>query len=303
MPFLHSFNDAIGVPGTREQGAPMVAQVEPCFGSYSDAVASLTAIWTTEHDRLFRFAFGMTRNVADADDCVSQAYINVLGHWDKIRDAAGALFSATRNLALMVIRARKETVDPDTIALIDSNDPGSVRDLTNATLAWLREIATDREWSIINAWVDWDGKIGFPLNSETAVAKHLGLGVSTVSEALERLRLRVGVAKVGQGKARALAARSGAIGQGYGWRITSVWSLCAMLLAPLPEPKSAVERVKRMGKVAHVTTTVPRVIECGNEPKVLDANTLAFESEWLIANAGRLFELLVAEHTGKVNHV
>ena len=110
-------------------------------GSASSPSTALDAVFREHHQAVFRAAFRVTGNVADAEDVLQTVFLNLLRRAGRGTDEAlrlgdrpgRYLARAAVNAALDLLRSRKPTMDVDAV-------PEPVADADNDDAVWRSEL-------------------------------------------------------------------------------------------------------------------------------------------------------------------
>lgn len=163
------------------------AQVGPAVAdSLADAVAAaranLAAVYEREADRLFRLAYRLTGNSADADDCLQDCYIEALSKAVALDNPAAFLYRAVRQQGINVIAKRDRRNDAPLNEAIDGYTPAESAKLH---VAWVMKHCPKGDRALLSAILKHDGL--------SSAAEVLNMDRKTIWSALARVRKALGV--------------------------------------------------------------------------------------------------------------
>ncbi len=109
-------------------------------GTLSIMHGDLASLYDRHHIALFRFAFRLTGNAADAEELVQEGFLSLLrpgSSYDPLRGSADCyLFGVLRNLALKRLRLRESSVaEPPDLPVVPNPESIAVHTQTTAAVA------------------------------------------------------------------------------------------------------------------------------------------------------------------------
>ena len=170
-----------------------LAHVNGVGGTASSPATALDVVFREHHQAVFRAAFRITGNVADAEDVLQTVFLNLLRRASAYEALPGGdrtgryLARAAVNAALDLLRSRKPTTDvdavPEPVAAADNDDAVLRSELRARLRAALSQLAPRSAEMVALRYFEGCG------NGEIAAA--LNTTASTVAVTLHRARQRL----------------------------------------------------------------------------------------------------------------
>lgn len=166
-----------------------------CGLASSRFASALEAVFREHHHTVFRAAFRVTGNVADAEDASQTVFLNLLQRAARCADDAARLGDQPRrylaraavNAALDVLRSRKPTADVDAVV-----EPGAAAD--NDDAVWRGELRTRLRAALLQLAPRSAEMVAlryFEGYGNVEIAAALNTTASTVAVTLHRARQRL----------------------------------------------------------------------------------------------------------------
>jgi DNA-directed RNA polymerase specialized sigma24 family protein len=160
------------------------AHIETLPGCTIDAETLLNGILAAHANRFRRTAFRITRNMADAEECVQDGCLSALPTLLMAHNPAALLNTAIRNKALDLIRRKVDTVE------IQSWD--GAQDPSHET-----KLIVDALMAKVSPTIQAALQVIAQTDSLTAASQHLGIDLKTLRNLLAVCRKVLGVTRIG----------------------------------------------------------------------------------------------------------
>lgn len=247
MPFLETLSGSqLDALGQRESVAPLASHRPDAFDATGGARIAATGIWSDEADRLLRIAVQITRRREDAEDVLSDSWIELVALADdgKLKDSNHAKQMAYRIVRLRsidAVRRRKLNVEPEEADVCQK--PSGSR-LAKAAIAWILDLCSPSERRALDLVME--------LGDVALACAHMadkGSGFREAWKPYDFSRLFTRIRQRATGQLRQIAAnrlRYTTKGTLAGWHheryeaITSVLSLFSRLTGNEPEPEPVI---------------------------------------------------------------
>ena len=163
MPFIESFDET---RAPRNNAAPRPGLDDArlrLWNSASDAQSAITAIVERHRQRLVNHARKIVRSTSLAEDCVQEAWLQMLAAWDTVRNAdhaIGRLNRCVRNNAIDILRLRKGITQPDELEGFElehsvaywQDDEAPHAKRATVLLEWVKTQCAPADAKVLSTW-------------------------------------------------------------------------------------------------------------------------------------------------------